>query len=236
MRGSAQQTTETLATVQYRGTSERMWSLPSSLPGPAEPLASTSLPQRVFRLGMGMGMMMGGMTFTINGREFEANRIDSAPRLGTVEEWIYVNDTPMDHPMHLPRRARAPGRGRRRRLSGATAAYSDSTDREWRSMRSRRSQRSKGLSSQALADRRPPIRHRSRRRPCARRWAPRGAELRRRDLPSPDHDLRTQGRLPRRHEPRDWGGNRRRAPRACRVRPLRAADPPRASAAARSGV
>lgn len=101
MRGGAERTRETLATIQYRGTSERMWSLPSSLPGVAEPLAPTTLPQRVFRLGMGMGMMMGGMTFTINGREFDANRIDSAPRLGTVEEWVYVNDTPMDHPMHL---------------------------------------------------------------------------------------------------------------------------------------
>ena len=100
-RSGAQRTTETLATVQYRGASERTWTLPSSLPGAVEPLPPTSLPQRVFRLGMGMGMMMGGMTFTINGREFEANRIDSAPRLGTVEEWVYVNDTPMDHPMHL---------------------------------------------------------------------------------------------------------------------------------------
>jgi FtsP/CotA-like multicopper oxidase with cupredoxin domain len=101
MGGGAQRTTETLATLQYRGSSERKWSLPSSLPASAEPLVSTSLPQRVFRLGMGMGMMMGGMGFTINGREFDASRIDSAPRLGTVEEWVYINDTPMDHPMHL---------------------------------------------------------------------------------------------------------------------------------------
>lgn len=102
MGGSAQRTTETLATLQYRGTSERTGSLPSSLPPAAEALPPTALPQRVFRLGMGMGMgMMGGMTFTINGREFDARRIDSAPRLGTVEEWVYVNDTSMDHPMHL---------------------------------------------------------------------------------------------------------------------------------------
>ncbi len=98
MGGSAQRTTETLATVQYRGASERTWALPTSLPGSAEPLAPATLPARVFRLGMGM---MGGMAFTINGREFDARRIDSAPRLGTVEEWVYVNDTPMDHPMHL---------------------------------------------------------------------------------------------------------------------------------------
>ena len=98
MGGSAQRTTETLATLQYRGASERTWALPTSLPGSAEPLAPATLPARVFRLGMGM---MGGMAFTINGREFDARRIDSAPRLGTVEEWVYVNDTSMDHPMHL---------------------------------------------------------------------------------------------------------------------------------------
>jgi FtsP/CotA-like multicopper oxidase with cupredoxin domain len=101
MGGSAQRTTETLATIQYRGASERTWALPTSLPGSAEPLAPATLPARGFRLGMGMGMGMGGMSFTINGREFDARRIDSAPRLGTVEEWVYVNDTPMDHPMHL---------------------------------------------------------------------------------------------------------------------------------------
>lgn len=98
MGGSAQRTTETLATLQYRGASERTWALPRSLPESAEPLAPATLPARVFRLGMGM---MGGMAFTINGREFDAGRIDSAPRLGTVEEWVYVNDTSMDHPMHL---------------------------------------------------------------------------------------------------------------------------------------
>ena len=98
MGGRAQRTTETLATLQYRGASERTWALPTSLPGSAEPLAPATLPARVFRLGMGM---MGGMAFTINGREFDARRIDSAPRLGTAEEWVYVNDTSMDHPMHL---------------------------------------------------------------------------------------------------------------------------------------
>lgn len=41
------------------------------------------------------------MTFTINGQEFDPNRIDSAPRLGTVEEWLYINDTTMDPPTHL---------------------------------------------------------------------------------------------------------------------------------------
>ena len=41
------------------------------------------------------------MSFQINGRTFDANRIDTSERLGTVEDWDYINQTGMDHPMHL---------------------------------------------------------------------------------------------------------------------------------------
>lgn len=104
MRGTrpAAEASQTLATIEYRGRSERAWSIPSSLPGGVEPLPATPLPPRTFRLGQGMGMGGGmGMSFTIDGREFDGNRIDTAPRLGSIEEWVYVNDTTMDHPMHL---------------------------------------------------------------------------------------------------------------------------------------
>jgi len=51
---------------------------------------------------MGMGMMRGGSgMFTINGQAFQADRIDTSVQLGTTEEWEYVNDTTMDHPIHL---------------------------------------------------------------------------------------------------------------------------------------
>lgn len=47
-------------------------------------------------------MRMGaGMSFVIDGREFDHGRIDTSVRLGEVEEWEYVNTTSMDHPMHL---------------------------------------------------------------------------------------------------------------------------------------
>lgn len=53
----------------------------------------------------GMGAMMGGgdgrMSFTFDGREFDAERIDQRVALGTVEEWAIGNDSPMDHPFHL---------------------------------------------------------------------------------------------------------------------------------------
>ena len=51
---------------------------------------------------MGMGMMGGGgMNFSINGRTFNPNRVDTRVRLGSVEEWEFVNATMMDHPMHV---------------------------------------------------------------------------------------------------------------------------------------
>ena len=106
---------ETLATIEYRGRAERSVNVPASLPSKIVSLNATGSPPRTFHLGMGMmsggmggggmmggGMMRGGMmSFTINGQEFDANRIDSAPRVGTVEDWLYINDTMMDHPMHL---------------------------------------------------------------------------------------------------------------------------------------
>ncbi len=62
--------------------------------------------QRTLTFQMGMGGMMGGggggpMSFTIDGREFDADRTDQQVRLGTVEEWTIGNDSPLDHPFHL---------------------------------------------------------------------------------------------------------------------------------------
>ncbi len=61
----------------------------------AEPAARRSI---AFTMDMGMGA---GMSFGFNGREFDPDRTDQEPRLGTVEEWTIVNSTPMDHPFHL---------------------------------------------------------------------------------------------------------------------------------------
>jgi len=44
---------------------------------------------------------MMGMEFYINGQLFDMNRVDFNPKLGTVEHWELVNETGMDHPMHL---------------------------------------------------------------------------------------------------------------------------------------
>jgi FtsP/CotA-like multicopper oxidase with cupredoxin domain len=95
-------TPQTIATIEYRGRAEKKSNLPRILSAGPTPLVAGALPERTFQLGQGMMMGMGrGMSFTINGREFEASRIDSAPRLATVEDWVYINATTMDHPMHL---------------------------------------------------------------------------------------------------------------------------------------
>jgi FtsP/CotA-like multicopper oxidase with cupredoxin domain len=51
--------------------------------------------------GMGGGMGPGGMTFSIDGKQFDHDRVDQTVALGTVEEWTIANPTPMDHPFHL---------------------------------------------------------------------------------------------------------------------------------------
>lgn len=38
--------------------------------------------------------------FFINGKEFDANRVDVQPKLGTVEEWTLVNTSSEQHPFH----------------------------------------------------------------------------------------------------------------------------------------
>lgn len=59
--------------------------------------------------GMGGGMMGGGggnrtgmmMAFTINGREFAHDRLDTPVQSGSIEEWTLTNSSSMDHPIHL---------------------------------------------------------------------------------------------------------------------------------------
>jgi FtsP/CotA-like multicopper oxidase with cupredoxin domain len=63
-----------------------------------EPAARRRL---VFAMGIGAAMGPGGMSFTIDGRGFDPDRVDQTVAVGTVEEWTIANTSPMDHPMHL---------------------------------------------------------------------------------------------------------------------------------------
>jgi FtsP/CotA-like multicopper oxidase with cupredoxin domain len=57
---------------------------------------------RTITLAMGGGGGMGGgMRFTIDGKEFDHERIDTEVAAGAIEEWEIVNTSTMDHPFHL---------------------------------------------------------------------------------------------------------------------------------------
>lgn len=80
--------------------------LPNVPVGPAlrdlrgEPVAG----RRTLDFGMGMGGGMGGggmMSFTIDGRTFDPDRLDTSVGAGGIEEWTLVNSSTMDHPAHL---------------------------------------------------------------------------------------------------------------------------------------
>lgn len=101
-----------LATLRVEGATAL--ALPAVPVQPAPPDLRDIEPARTRRItfAMGMGGMgatgMGGggsdamaMSFTVDGKEFDAERIDQTVQQGTMEEWTFVNDSPMDHPIHL---------------------------------------------------------------------------------------------------------------------------------------
>jgi FtsP/CotA-like multicopper oxidase with cupredoxin domain len=69
-------------------------------PAPRDLRTETVAARRELTFATGMGGA-GGMSFTIDGRQFDPDRDDQAVRTGAVEEWTLVNTSPMDHPMHL---------------------------------------------------------------------------------------------------------------------------------------
>jgi FtsP/CotA-like multicopper oxidase with cupredoxin domain len=91
----------TLATVVVEGPTASSPPLPAALPAPPVP-PGPAVRQRRLTLAMGMGGMgIGGMSFTIDGRTFDARRDDQTVRLGDTEDWTITNTSPMDHPFHL---------------------------------------------------------------------------------------------------------------------------------------
>jgi FtsP/CotA-like multicopper oxidase with cupredoxin domain len=74
------------------------------LPLPEQLLPLTALPApsrtREFILDHGIDHHSGA-PFLINGRAFDPNRVDTRVKLGTVEDWVIVNQAGMDHPFHL---------------------------------------------------------------------------------------------------------------------------------------
>lgn len=98
-QGSPAAAPQPLATMTYQGSVAAL-PLPQQL-GTVETLPNPTTSRRIeFNMAMGSGM---SMAFLFNGKTFDAQRIDIAPKLNTVEEWELVNVDPdrMDHPFHL---------------------------------------------------------------------------------------------------------------------------------------
>ena len=80
--------------------------VPAVIPESLRPITALGVPSMRQRVelseSMGMGMMGGGMFgFLINGRSFDMNRVDLTTVQGRVEFWDIVNNTSMDHPIHI---------------------------------------------------------------------------------------------------------------------------------------
>lgn len=94
-----------LAQINYEFGDQTSWQLPERL-ATIDPLPGNGKVRRFLlaqtMAGMGMpGRAQGGMAFTINGRTFDMDRVDTQVQLGDVEDWEFVNNTSMDHPMHV---------------------------------------------------------------------------------------------------------------------------------------
>jgi spore coat protein A len=46
-------------------------------------------------------LALGLRAWQINGREFDHDRIDARPRLGSTERWTFINRSNRVHPMHI---------------------------------------------------------------------------------------------------------------------------------------
>ena len=91
----------TLATLNVSGTVAAPFpSAPLSEPRDlrSQPLDGTRT--LTFAMG-GAGMGPSMMRPTIDGRAFDAARVDQWVTAGTIEEWTIINTSPMDHPFHL---------------------------------------------------------------------------------------------------------------------------------------
>jgi bilirubin oxidase len=101
MMGSSS-TTIPLLTLAYSSAPSAAIALPSALNAIADLGVPTATKRLVFSSGMGMGGMGGGMmSFLIDGKTFDPERIDLTSRASEVEQWTIENRSSMDHPFHL---------------------------------------------------------------------------------------------------------------------------------------
>jgi FtsP/CotA-like multicopper oxidase with cupredoxin domain len=85
-----------LMTLQSEGTSVTTPAMPTSLVEPAPIDESDVVEQRTMEFSENEKN-----EFFINGKSFDANRVDVTPKLGTVEEWTLTNTSDEQHPFHI---------------------------------------------------------------------------------------------------------------------------------------
>lgn len=86
-----------LATINYESLVQSL-----SIPTKLASISALPEPQQVksFELNHGMNPGM-GMTFLINGKAYNHDRLDTQVQLDTVEDWEIINTGMMDHPFHV---------------------------------------------------------------------------------------------------------------------------------------
>lgn len=88
-----------LATFQVGAGSEKAPGLPATLANVVDAATMKVTGTREVTLEMQTGG--GPPRFLVSGKVFDAARIDTRVKLGTVEDWVVRNVGPMDHPFHL---------------------------------------------------------------------------------------------------------------------------------------
>ncbi len=86
-----------LMTVRARGTAVATPAMPTSLIEPAPIPEEEVVERRTFTFSE----QDAENRFFINDKEFDADRVDVRPRLGTVEEWTLRNTSTEQHPFHI---------------------------------------------------------------------------------------------------------------------------------------
>jgi bilirubin oxidase len=95
-------TTFPLLTLNSTSAAKAAIALPGALTSIADLGVPTSSKRLVFSSGMGMGGMGGGMmSFLIDGKSFDPERVDVTSRVNEIEQWTIENRSSMDHPFHL---------------------------------------------------------------------------------------------------------------------------------------
>ncbi|SDY80316.1 Multicopper oxidase [Modestobacter sp. DSM 44400] len=101
MGGSAAGDVGPVAALQVTGAAVAGLPALPAQPAPRDLRNAEPATRRRLVFDMGMGTGSGGMSFTIDGKEFDPDRVDQSVNLGAMEEWTIANTSPMDHPMHL---------------------------------------------------------------------------------------------------------------------------------------